>query len=335
MSIRFLLFHLSARHRLDASGARALHKLAGLDAEPTGLGGLLLRGTALLAAALTGLGLLMWLAANWPDLGRVGRFGLLQTALLLSLIGAAWLPGARTALALLALLVLGGLLAFFGQTYQTGADSWQLFALWATLALPLCLGARSDALWLPWALIVVIADALWMNTYLGQSWSDPQGPQALAVRALALGALCLLLLALGPWWRRLSGAGPLALRGAAALSCVFVSAVALSGLDGASLGAQYWLGLLMLMLAALVLLGRRGAPDLGLLCMVGLGLNLLLVLGFAQWLEPHGGRWSKDPFKLLLLGLFAALLLAASVSAIMRLAGRQWPTKEPSVEHSA
>ena len=43
-------------------------------------------------------------------------------------------------------------LQYLAQQYQTGADSWQLFAIWAALALPLCLGVRHDAMWAQWAL---------------------------------------------------------------------------------------------------------------------------------------------------------------------------------------
>ena len=89
-----------------------------------------------------------------PWLGR-RRGWLVLTQL--ALAGALWRPALRAPLALLAFLGTGGLFAYFGQTYQTGADAWQLFALWGALALPLCLGARSDALWAPWALVVMTA----------------------------------------------------------------------------------------------------------------------------------------------------------------------------------
>ena len=84
-------------------------------------------------------------------------------------VGAAWRPAARAPLALLALLGIGGLFAYFGQTYQTGADPWQLFAWWAALALPLCLGVRSDVLWAPWAAVAVGAISLWVHAHTGKS----------------------------------------------------------------------------------------------------------------------------------------------------------------------
>ena len=166
-----------------------------LSPEPAALAHWLPRGVAVLAAALGGLGLVMWIAANWETLGRFGRFGLLQALVLATGVGAALRPQARAPLGLLALLGMGALFAYFGQTYQTGADAWQLFALWAALALPLCLGARSDVLWAPWALVAMTAIALWTHTHTGHRWSvEPQQLSvhlvAWAVALLMVGAVC-------------------------------------------------------------------------------------------------------------------------------------------------
>ncbi len=61
----------------------------GLAAEPADLALWLPRGVAVPAAAPGGLGVVMWIAANWESMGRVGHFALLQglhslTLLLLS-----------------------------------------------------------------------------------------------------------------------------------------------------------------------------------------------------------------------------------------------------------
>jgi uncharacterized membrane protein len=149
MDLRLALYELAAQHRLDAAAARQLQQVAGLHDEPAMLATWLPRGVAVLAAALGGLGVIFWLAANWDTLGRFGRFALLQGVFVVMCAGALLKPAARTPLLLLALLAVGGLFAYFGQTYQTGADPWQLFALWAALTLPLCLAARSDVLWRP------------------------------------------------------------------------------------------------------------------------------------------------------------------------------------------
>ncbi|MBK6999474.1 MAG: DUF2157 domain-containing protein [Rhodoferax sp.] len=96
---------------------------AGLAAEPADLALWLPRGVAVLAAALGGLGVVMWIAANWESMGRVGHFALLQGLVLASGLGAGLIQAARLPLGLLAMLGIGALFAYFGQTYQTGADA--------------------------------------------------------------------------------------------------------------------------------------------------------------------------------------------------------------------
>ncbi|MFO1251280.1 MAG: DUF2157 domain-containing protein [Inhella sp.] len=70
------------------------------------------------AGLLFGLGVVMWVAANWAEWSRPARFALLQATWFIALLGAWRLPRARAGLGLAALLLQGGLLAFFGQTYQ-------------------------------------------------------------------------------------------------------------------------------------------------------------------------------------------------------------------------
>ena len=52
----------------------------------------LARGTAMLAAALMGLGVIFWVAANWDTLGHLGRFGLLEAVLVAAALGAVLRP---------------------------------------------------------------------------------------------------------------------------------------------------------------------------------------------------------------------------------------------------
>src|SRR5690606_26743262 len=56
----------------------------------------------------------------------------------------------RQLLLLIASIITGSLLALFGQIYQTGADTWQLFFAWAILITPWVVIARFPALWLLW-----------------------------------------------------------------------------------------------------------------------------------------------------------------------------------------
>lgn len=100
------------------------------------------------------------IAYNWEDLHRFARIALVATAFLvpcaLAAVRAKTPPDAlQQALYLAAMLAAGGLFALIGQIYQTGADTWQLFALWAALTLPLALIARTRLCWLLW---FVLAD---------------------------------------------------------------------------------------------------------------------------------------------------------------------------------
>src|SRR5262245_43202671 len=90
---------------------------------------LLWSGAVALAAAVV-----FFVAHNWNDLGKYAKFGLVELLILAAVVGY-WRLGpdraAGKASLLVASILLGALLALFGQTYQTGADTWELFANWA------------------------------------------------------------------------------------------------------------------------------------------------------------------------------------------------------------
>lgn len=130
---------------------------------------LLLWGGALLCVA----GAIYFFAYNWRDLGTLGRFGLAELLLAVALLaylraGADGLVG-RAALFSAALLA-GALLALFGQTYQTGADSWQLFAGWALAILPWTLVGRLPLLWLLQIGLVNLVITLYFQLWPGHLW---------------------------------------------------------------------------------------------------------------------------------------------------------------------
>lgn len=105
-------------------------------------------GTIALAASV-----IFFFAFNWDDIGRFAKFGLVEAAILAGLL-VCWrvdLDGAAGKAVLLALsLLTGALLALSGQVYQTGADTFELFAWWAVLILPWVLVSRFSPLWLVW-----------------------------------------------------------------------------------------------------------------------------------------------------------------------------------------
>jgi len=315
MPIRLTLYRWAAEHGLDRPALARLHALSGLGEPPPGLEARLPRGVAVLAAALAGLGIVLWIAANWETLGRFGRFALLQAFVAAMCAGALWRPAARAPFALAAFLGTGALFACFGQTYQTGADPWQLFALWAVLTLPLVVAVRSDVLWAPWALVAMTGISLWVHAHIGHRWRVE--PDDLAVHAIGWVAAFLLTAWLSPAFRGVSGAGPWSLRTAATLAVVMLTLTALGGLFHREVAPHYWLTLVLLAITAAVL-ARPRTFEVYVLSAVALGLNTLIVAGLARALfsdmsndEPVGA--------LLLLGLIAAGLLAATVSGILRL----------------
>lgn len=318
MDLRLALYELTAQYQLDSTGARKLAQIAGLNREPAQLAYWLPRGVAVLAATLGGFGVILWIAANWETLGRFGRFGLLQALFLVMCGGALVKPSARAPLGLLALLTIGGLFAYFGQTYQTGADPWQLFAVWAVLALPLCFSVRSDVLWTPWALIISTGISLWVHAHTAHDWRVE--PQDLHIYAMAWSAALGLTLALSPVFKRWSGSGLWAMRTAVTLATLMVSTTSLGALFSNKMVLLYGLGLGLLAGTAFALASRK-LFDIFCLSAVGLGLNVLLIFGLGKVLfhDTRGDFWMGA---MLLLGLAAAGLLAGTVGVLLRLSRR-------------
>lgn len=307
-------YELAANHALSQEQTRELQGLAGLNDEPAGMAFWLPRICAVLAAALIGFGIIFWLAANWADLGRTLKFSLLESLIGISLLGAILRPAAKTPCLLLALLTQGGTLAFFGQTYQTGADPWQLFALWSLLALPLALAARSDALWVPFALIAATGISLWTYAHTGSRWQmDNQNtlPYFIGwIMALALN----LWLSPFPELRRITHAGIWSFRTGVALATSMITLTALSALFSSSIQPHYALGLLVLGAGIGLLLAGR-VFDVFALSALGLAMDTLLICGLARMLFSNA--WHDEWIgALFFLGLFSAGLVAVTAALI-------------------
>jgi uncharacterized membrane protein len=318
MDLRLALYELAARQRLDAAALQRLEQIAGLDRPPDALGRWLPRAVAALAAGLVGSGLIFWVAANWDLLGRVGQFTLLQGAVLLALVATLW-PGLyRLPAALLALLGIGGLLAYFGQTYQTGADTWQLFALWAALGVPLCLALRSDLLWSGWVLVAMTAIALWLQAHLGLRF-EAQAHDLPIWLAGWTGAALLALLFSPPTGRWL-GAGPLAWRVAVLFTTGLLTGGALWALFQSPMAWQFPVGLLLLAVAA-ALSWRVRSFDIVNLGSVALALDVLLLAGLARWLVQMN---LHDPIvQMLVITMASALVLSVTVKHVLKRARAQ------------
>ncbi|MEJ5209825.1 MAG: DUF2157 domain-containing protein [Burkholderiales bacterium] len=158
-----------------------------------------------LGAVLVLAGIVYFFAYNWAALHRFAKFGLVEAALL-GAVALAWRLGPDSRggrAALLGAAVLPGvLLALYGQTYQTGADSYELFLTWGMLITPWVIIGHSAALWLLWLVLANLAVVRWLvsddaftfSLLLG--WATVGIPVALNIAALAA---CELFAARRPW----------------------------------------------------------------------------------------------------------------------------------------
>lgn len=130
-------------------------------------------------------------AHNWPLMHPVSKLALAGSAVLITAVGAMLSTpdsAAQRAALFSCSLLSGALLALIGQTYQTGADIWQLFAAWAALITPLVLLSKSRASYLLWFLLMELS--LWR--YLDTSAHFWLSGSANLLLLLTLGNLLLL-----------------------------------------------------------------------------------------------------------------------------------------------
>jgi len=132
------------------------------------------RSLTWLGATLVAAAAVYFVAANWQALGRYAKFALIEGALVVALACVWWreLDSLAGRVALFAAAVLTGvLLALVGQVYQTGADTFELFALWAAAITAWVMVGRQPALWLLWLALVNIAVVLYFRILAGQAMS--------------------------------------------------------------------------------------------------------------------------------------------------------------------
>ncbi len=331
---------LALRHGLVASQCEQLLALAAPPPSAPIVRLWFWRTVALLAAALGGFGVIMWVAANWETFGRFGRFGLLQAMVLVMSVGAAWklrtqsvaepTSSASAGFGLVAFLGIGALFAYFGQTYQTGADPWQLFALWAVLALPMCFALRSDTLWVPWVVVAATGVALWLNAHTQHSWRVDVDNFPAYLSACLMGAA--LAFAVGPLLRRWTGAGLWSLRAAVTLNMAGLVTGGAAGVFSNTVAPQYLLALVVA-LAGCAAFTRRKLFDVYALSVFALG-TIVLVMGGLVRLLFNGAK--SDWFGvMLLLAMAAAGMLAGAVRLIMDLQKKYGDASNAAVHTTA
>lgn len=267
-----------------------------------------------LGVALCAAGVICFIAANWEHIGKFTRLYGIQTLLVAAVAAAARLGLARSggqAALWLAMVLLGGLLALIGQTYQTGADTWELFSLWAVLALPWAFAGRHAAIWLLWIAVANLALGLWAETY--------SHPLRSSERSLSFVGLFDLALFLG-WsfamkrWAEFEGRVGPRLLAAAALLCTSLPAIgaALGGLEP-SFGFELcaWLIVVVAMAASALRLDR----DRAMLAMIAVSAIGVSTVWWFQLASVYLFARNDEPAALWL--LLAVLVVGEAAAAAL------------------
>jgi uncharacterized membrane protein len=308
-----------AARQLPPGDARVdqLYRLATSPAHPDALAEKTRKALFMVAALLLASGLIFWIAANWQEQSRLFRLGLIEAALAASVLLACLWPRARLAALLCATLVLGGLLAFVGQTYQTGADAWQLFVVWAGLALVWVCLVRSDLLWCLWVLIAATGIVMWTGRF--DLWNvffigaGLAGASLVNIGLWVLLAVVPALVSLVPALRVHGGMGWWSHRVALALALFVWASMGLVRLfDEGVVTDPVQLVALVLVAAALGLSWKGRFQDFSSLCMAAMALNALLLAPLLRWMFHFDGLVAMAAF-----GVVETVVLGSSLGWLL------------------
>lgn len=316
MSMNLAILELAKRQRLAPNAYAALLRLARAANSPPVTTAILRRGVQVLAMLLLGLGVIFFIAANWLTQSPLPMFAGLQTALLGACVGAARWPRLRVPLALLGFLATGALMAFFGQYYQSGADPWQMFALWAGLLIPLAFASRSDIIWSAWAIIAMTAISLWLKGFTGSFGFRSGILHAQIVATLLAFGLCALL---SRPLQRFTGAGDWALNLAILFTVILASTCGLWALF--SRDPSFYPMVLIALCGAVAYFAQARAFDIRVLSMCALGIDALVIGGSIKMVS------NSDSFLaiMFIVGLTILIMLHVTVSAIVGMHRRHAP----------
>ena len=254
-------------------------------------------------------GIIFFFAFNWQEITRFHKFALLEGLVVAGLWAYGhWFGKASANICLLAAAVLlGVLLAFYGQTYQTGADTWQLFAVWAALITPWALLAEFAGLWLLWLMLINLALFLYYQTFHGLFGLFLSG-EAMQVALFAVNTLALALwetMARRLTWLRASRreVRMLAVLSGFSITWLMIDFIFSHGFRAAYVPLTYgvWLG-------GFYLIYRRKAPDLFMLA----GASLTAIVISTAWLSDIFLQ-AKDGGALFIIALWIMLVSGAAI----------------------
>lgn len=102
-------------------------------------------------------GIIFFFAYNWADIGKFLKFGLIEAGIIVCTVASYLLGPKRLSSKVLLLsgsVLVGVLLAVYGQIYQTGADAFEMFTVWSILILGWVIISDFAALWLLWLVLL-------------------------------------------------------------------------------------------------------------------------------------------------------------------------------------
>jgi len=124
----------------------------------------------ILGAGFTVCGIYFFFAYNWADMHRFVKLGIIQFFIvgLIIAVSAVSLEKLTGKIVLtVAGILIGALLAVFGQIYQTGADSYRLFLFWTILMAGWVFISRFTPLWIIWILLINTSLYLYWDQIVG------------------------------------------------------------------------------------------------------------------------------------------------------------------------
>lgn len=244
-------------------------------------------------------GIVFFVAANWQALHVLGRLALIEASIVVAIGVALWRPPPERwgkVATLLAFIGGGALLAAFGQTYQTGADVYELFLAWTALGLLLAVAGGWSVTWAAWVVVLNTFLALYFGFHPGEGaigllFAGMQGHRVASLLMPALVNIGIWLVLRRTGERVAGDATPLWLQ-RLVLTCAvgFGTAAGLSAITGGILQTR----------------GMVWSDAITLVAVVG-GLIAIVALCL---------RWREDVFPL---ALVAASVIALGTAALARL----------------
>jgi uncharacterized membrane protein len=283
----------------------------------------------LIAILLLLAGVIFFVAANWKEIDYFIKLAILISAVAITsliggILGLSNIKGKM--LVLLSCLLIGPSLALFGQIYQTGADTYQLFLGWAILITPFLILNYFSGLLFFWIFLFNLSFIMWSNVFLPYF---PELIQTPLVFVLPLGNLALLLLWEFGYYKKISLTNSrivARLLGILFLLPSFISITYLILFDNNNFVSQNLIYLIYLVfftiiaVTFLIYLHSNLVPDLTMVSLEILLIASLLCILFGRFIFAEYDITGAEGF--LLQGIIILLITAGSIKIIQLLQNR-------------